>query len=1202
MEQPKNYVFDLFCKEKYILDLDREAEDAAEAQQGHAGGGLGGDTAGGAVAWRSVTLPLRLPRWALHRKGRGAAENPATVTRLQLEYALLRLPGQLARLPELDLGSPLSRPLHCYGHGGFMGAALSMLADPVWATLLEAVERKDDERLQAYLAGLSGLVEDSRAPAELLRLMLVLENSPVLCAYGLVRSGCTRPAFEAARALRAAAAGLAVPPSFVWQTFGIPPHRLPRLLQPLIDHQAQQQQQQMADAKTAAGGGGDAAAAATAVVGVNRYGYAPLGLEWDLWLSPDDPSGAGGRRSGWDSGEGVVKRSRAAEQALAELDPVGQLEERQREERARQAEEEERARRAEEAEEEAEDRAEFEGEGEGAREGEDGGGGDGGREEELVVDAVYDDEDGAAAAVAAGAEGVRLEVGGGDGDGGGDRLPEWAARRPGVSLVLRFETLTVLQAAQSLHPELPPALMQSCVAMMAAPGGLYLDVKSGYSSARKLRCFAAALAGVGAICSFVPSQIDFGDGPPGRSAIPDEDGEQAPATVSPEPGGAPSGPAPASLVAGRADAGPTLSSPLSVGDAIADARGDGEGGGRGRAAGGAGPRRVFDSVLFFHGLNGLELACEGGRVPPGTCVLFNGASMLLEDQGAAIAAAAAAAAATDVKPGDGGAGGGAKAGGGGGGQHEEDDGEGEALPALVDTDAWRRYCTLVSICKIFGGIYVQEPDCCPAAVDALIRLTNANPDYLPLGFAYGHLSGKVVAFPGHSGRGLAAQQLLEELHSRKQLGLMVGPGGVVGGESGRVERWILGGVHVGAGDDVYLSWGRRLLKGSELMYMRQQLLLLRLLADFDCGGGGPVAEGSRLLGLMEGLGGLRFVFLRFHEHYRATSPLTLFEYGFNLNYTKPLLRLLRNRGALAALPPAEKASLASWLASCRPLRLLLASLGWRASRHKHVKEALTCLAESCNREEYGMVCEALGGEHLLLRALSGWYGLSLSGWSYRARLREAHRHWAERPGGSLVGDGCCRYGFVRYARRLPDAGGAFAPGQGLEGDDDGGAAGGGGGSSGKGESKGGKGGGGARRSVPRVWLGPDGVPVVSDPRHTHEKEWSLRLWLLVRKSSCCLGTWAVQAFLCCCCGYMSCGLYWLFLFPLACYPYCRTRALPLLLAAVLVGLLWWSLIAAIVSGVTAARLAKRQEEAGGGYTDVLPPFPPGLAPSAPPAR
>ena len=73
--------------------------------------------------------------------------------------------------------------------------------------------------------------------------------------------------------------------------------------------------------------------------------------------------------------------------------------------------------------------------------------------------------------------------------------------------------------------------------MLAAPGGLYLDVKSGYSKAQQLKWFASTLAGIGvnvkvrclrlppyrhalnnvfpflissqAICSFVPAQIDF---------------------------------------------------------------------------------------------------------------------------------------------------------------------------------------------------------------------------------------------------------------------------------------------------------------------------------------------------------------------------------------------------------------------------------------------------------------------------------------------------------------------------------------------------------------------------------------------------------------------------------------------------------------------------------------------------------------------
>ena len=49
---------------------------------------------------------------------------------LLVEYCVTWLPADLARLPELDLGEGLMRPLHCYAHGGFMGAAISMLADP----------------------------------------------------------------------------------------------------------------------------------------------------------------------------------------------------------------------------------------------------------------------------------------------------------------------------------------------------------------------------------------------------------------------------------------------------------------------------------------------------------------------------------------------------------------------------------------------------------------------------------------------------------------------------------------------------------------------------------------------------------------------------------------------------------------------------------------------------------------------------------------------------------------------------------------------------------------------------------------------------------------------------------------------------------------------------------------------------------------
>ncbi len=131
----------------------------------------------------------------------------------------------------------------------------------------------------------------------------------------------------------------------------------------------------------------------------------------------------------------------------------------------------------------------------------------------------------------------------------------------------------------------------------------------------------------------------------------------------------------------------------------------------------------------------------------------------------------------------------------------------------------------------------------------------------------------MVAVSGHMGRGMAAQQILEELASRKELGnkvrggltvdivqARVGDMGFYGGAVCRgtnrgvrgragqvfvspylltttlsgsrtkeltrmhvllsylqVRRWITEGVHVGASDQVYMSWGRRLLTSTEFM-------------------------------------------------------------------------------------------------------------------------------------------------------------------------------------------------------------------------------------------------------------------------------------------------------------------------------------------------------------------------------------------------
>ena len=77
----------------------------------------------------------------------------------------------------------------------------------------------------------------------------------------------------------------------------------------------------------------------------------------------------------------------------------------------------------------------------------------------------------------------------------------------------------------------------------------------------------------------------------------------------------------------------------------------------------------------------------------------------------------------------------------------------------------------------------------------------------------------------------------------------------------KVCRWIEEGVHLKAGDEVYISWGRRLLNDPGLLYCSSQILLLHLLADY------PPKEAEKLLKIVEGMGGVRRLFLRFFRHY-----------------------------------------------------------------------------------------------------------------------------------------------------------------------------------------------------------------------------------------------------------------------------------------------------------------------------------------------
>ncbi len=64
----------------------------------------------------------------------GGEEQPGPT--LVLEYLQSRLPESHAQLPEFNLGHCLLRPMHCYAHGGFMGLAISLLADDVWKDVL----------------------------------------------------------------------------------------------------------------------------------------------------------------------------------------------------------------------------------------------------------------------------------------------------------------------------------------------------------------------------------------------------------------------------------------------------------------------------------------------------------------------------------------------------------------------------------------------------------------------------------------------------------------------------------------------------------------------------------------------------------------------------------------------------------------------------------------------------------------------------------------------------------------------------------------------------------------------------------------------------------------------------------------------------------------------------------------------------------
>lgn len=65
-----------------------------------------------------------------------------------------------------------------------------------------------------------------------------------------------------------------------------------------------------------------------------------------------------------------------------------------------------------------------------------------------------------------------------------------------------------------------------------------------------------------------------------------------------------------------------------------------------------------------------------------------------------------------------------------------------------------------------------------------------------------------------------------------------------------------------AGDEVYMSWGKRILNTRGILFLDSQRLILRLLADFR-------EDRHRLLEIVDGIGGVWELFLRFFRHYNV---------------------------------------------------------------------------------------------------------------------------------------------------------------------------------------------------------------------------------------------------------------------------------------------------------------------------------------------
>ena len=894
--------------------------------------------------------------------------------------------------------TPLPPHLHSYAHGGFMGLACSVLYDPVWSKILEEESPDGWAALQRSRLALK-FKGDAPGVAQG-KYMATLENSPVLCAYGLVRTGSCRPFVPGADVELENYHRHLQQQQQEEEKMLAPPTQEMEYAEEI--QSGKQQQQEVEDKKTVTRPVAALRRYLKAMAMPNAYGYRPLAMEWDIWVNPHRPeslqdatinhgSAAAlvqqailttiplmdtcAKRAGKSQilGQGVspvkwltqlgyaINRGVHGDKNIPLLQGGGGS--------ARTEQDDSRWRlhvTLHEVQGLGEDgwvRVFVEGDidsddvvlppqrsvgdGSGKFTGEDNNAkmtfwplpkelqyddlllvvrgnprgirqrqGIGvarlslaevvGRYPDLLDGSAvemdvsvgewsknprkrmnvvrYRDEEGDVEdAVEGGGDDVEMAV------GLPDARPMTEIRKLSIKVSLRFESVGVITAMTELG--VPRAAAQTAVAMLSNPGGLYLDVKSAYSTAYDLQVFVSMLMGIGittkAVCSFKPEQLEVG--------------------------------------------------------------------------------AIADTVLFFHGLSGVENACDAGKVRNGQFVLFNGASFL-----------------ADLTP-----------------TVFESMSKSVVQEVATTTQAWpvddlalRKYQYLCDTYGIIGGIYVQEPDTAPSGIDALCALVAAHPRSFPLGFAYGHLSGKSVGFFDARGRGFASQQIVEEFAARKDL-------------SGKAIRRIKAGEHQRASFTVHVVWANRLLHGENWMSVKEQRAFCQLLAE--------VHPEETISALVSEVGGIERIVGRFHQHYELTTPLTLLEAGMNWNYTKSALRILRNRGVIARLSLPQKIDLAKFFVGPTMrgygATYVAQATGLRRGLHKHAKEGLMCVLESCTKPEFDSVVHALGDRVAVVRYLRGWLHVS---WRYTGRLKAVEQVHASEDGKGDSDD-------VEYAvhRRVP---------------------------------------------------------------------------------------------------------------------------------------------------------------------------------------